>query len=184
MSLRHSGFFVTSTVQPPGDPPQQTIRPTQQNLCHFVAFVVSKHILSPPLSCQLNFGFLSFLLFYYVKECFMAMAALAADSFGCGSYRILPKCLSDLSVVPVDFWHRHYLVYDSHIRKIGSCDFIRGIWYFYFPSTQESFMGFSRDDAIRSWLSTAAQKTGVPIAGFPVSALFLHALSLLSLTGI
>lgn len=38
---------------------------------------------------------------------------------------------SDLSIVPLDFWHRHFLVYDAHYRKLGSCDFVGGVWYFH-----------------------------------------------------
>lgn len=60
---------------------------------------------------------------------------------------------SDLSIVPVDFWHRHFLVYDLHFHKLGTCDFVRGMWYFNSVSPKDSYMGLSRDDAIRSWLS-------------------------------
>lgn len=60
---------------------------------------------------------------------------------------------SDLSIVPLDFWHRHFLVYDVHYHKLGSCDFVGGVWYFHAVSPAESYIGLTRDYAIRSWLS-------------------------------
>lgn len=60
---------------------------------------------------------------------------------------------SDLSIVPVDFWHRHYLIYDQSFHKLATCDFYRGLWYVHSVCPEDSYMGLSRDDAIRSWLS-------------------------------
>lgn len=56
-----------------------------------------------------------------------------------------------LRITPIDFWHRHYLVCDLNYHKLGTCDFIRGIWYFSPIDSTDSFMGFTRDDAILSW---------------------------------
>ena len=59
-----------------------------------------------------------------------------------------------LKIVPSDFWRRHFLVHDGSFRKLGNCDFHRGVWYFTPIGFDTSFMGFSRDDAIKSWLSS------------------------------
>lgn len=80
----------------------------------------------------------------------MAISALQ----GLGSARCAVSGLESLSIVPTDFWHRHYLVYDANFHKLGNCDFIRGLWFFNSVADEDSFMGFSRDDAIRSWLAT------------------------------
>lgn len=64
-----------------------------------------------------------------------------------------PYGFSALSIVPVDFWRRHFLVYDLNFHKVGSCDLWHGVWHFTPVNSTESFMGFTRDDAIRSWLS-------------------------------
>lgn len=59
-----------------------------------------------------------------------------------------------LKIVPSDFWRRHFLVHDCNFRKLGSCDFFRGVWYFTPIDSDTSFMGFARDDAIRAWLTS------------------------------
>lgn len=59
-----------------------------------------------------------------------------------------------LQIVPSDFWRRHFLVHDCNFRKLGSCDFFRGVWYFTPIDSDTSFMGFARDDAIRAWLTS------------------------------
>ena len=61
-----------------------------------------------------------------------------------------------LKIVPSDFWRRHFLVHDDSFRKLGNCDFHRGVWYFTPIGCDTSFMGFTRDDAIRAWLSFCA----------------------------
>ena len=59
-----------------------------------------------------------------------------------------------LQIVPSDFWRRHFLVHDGSFRKLGNCDFHRGVWHFTPIGCDTSFMVFSRDDAIKSWLSS------------------------------
>ena len=59
-----------------------------------------------------------------------------------------------LNIVPSDLWRRHFLVHDCNFRKLGSCDFFRGVWYFTPIDSDTSFMGFARDDAIRAWLTS------------------------------
>lgn len=73
------------------------------------------------------------------------------------------------------------LVHDGSFRKLGNCDFYRGVWYFAPIGGDTSFMGFTRDDASKAWLiiplcasplpaytarspGTAAQ----PFRGFPI----------------
>ena len=57
-----------------------------------------------------------------------------------------------LQIVPSDFWRRHFLVHDGSFRKLGNCDFYRGIWYFAPIGGDTSFMGFIRDDVTKAWL--------------------------------
>ena len=57
-----------------------------------------------------------------------------------------------LKIVPSDFWRRHFLVHDGSFRKLGNCDFYRGIWYFAPIGGDTSFMGFIRDDVTKAWL--------------------------------
>ena len=57
-----------------------------------------------------------------------------------------------LQIVPSDFWRRHFLVHDGSFRKLGNCDFYRGVWYFAPIGGDTSFMGFTRDDATKAWL--------------------------------
>lgn len=59
-----------------------------------------------------------------------------------------------VSLVPTDFWHRHFLAYDPNYHKLGNCDLVRGVWYFTPADSPDSFMGFTRDDAVRSWLTS------------------------------
>ena len=59
-----------------------------------------------------------------------------------------------LRIVPSDFWRRHFLVHDGSFRKLGNCDFHRGVWYFTPIDSDTAFMGFARGDAIKSWLSS------------------------------
>ena len=63
--------------------------------------------------------------------------------------------LHGLSVYPVDFWHLKYLICDVNFHKVAFCDFRCGIWYCKPVNSTESFMGFTRDDAIRSWLKSS-----------------------------
>lgn len=60
---------------------------------------------------------------------------------------------SDLSIVAIDFWGRHYLVYDANFHKLGTCDLIYGIWHFTPVSSKDSYKALDRDSAIRFWLS-------------------------------
>ena len=86
-----------------------------------------------------------------------------------------------LQIVPSDFWRRHFLVHDGSFRKLGNCDFHRGVWYFTPIGCGTSFMGFSRDDATKAWLTIplcasplpayTAQSPGTaarPFRGFPI----------------
>ena len=57
-----------------------------------------------------------------------------------------------LRIVPSDFWRRHFLVHDGSFRKLGNCDFHRGVWYFTPIGCDTSFMGFIRDDVTKAWL--------------------------------
>ena len=57
-----------------------------------------------------------------------------------------------LQIVPSDFWRRHFLVHDGSFRKLGNCDFYRGVWYFAPIGGDTSFMGFIRDDVTKAWL--------------------------------
>lgn len=50
------------------------------------------------------------------------------------------------------FWRRHFLVHDGSFRKLGNCDFYRGVWYFAPIGGDTSFMGFIRDDVTKAWL--------------------------------
>ena len=58
-----------------------------------------------------------------------------------------------LQIVPSDFWRRHFLVHDDSFRKLGNCDFHRGVWYFTPIGFDTSFMGFTRDDVTKAWLT-------------------------------
>ena len=68
-----------------------------------------------------------------------------------------------LQIVPSDFWRRHFLVHDGSFRKLGNCDFHRGVWYFTPISCDTSFMGFTRDDASKAWLT-------IPLCASPLPA--------------
>ena len=57
-----------------------------------------------------------------------------------------------LKIVPSDFWRRHFLLHDGSFRKLGNCDFYRGVWYFAPIGGDTSFMGFIRDDVTKAWL--------------------------------
>ena len=59
-----------------------------------------------------------------------------------------------LKIVCIDFWRRHFLVYDSDFHKIGTADLYKGIWTFTHSGTGKSFFGYSRNDAIYSYLLT------------------------------
>ena len=54
-----------------------------------------------------------------------------------------------LKIVPSDFWRRHFLVHDGSFRKLGNCDFHRGIWYFTPIGCDTSFIGFIRNNAFQ-----------------------------------
>lgn len=60
---------------------------------------------------------------------------------------------NNLSISAIDFWRRHFLVYDLNFHKLGTCDLKRGVWYFSPVDSPENYMGFTRDDAIKAWLS-------------------------------
>ncbi len=68
-----------------------------------------------------------------------------------------------LQVVPSDFWRRHFLVHDDSFRKLGNCDFYRGVWYFAPICGDTSFMYVTRDDATKSWLA-------IPLCASPLPA--------------
>lgn len=57
-----------------------------------------------------------------------------------------------LQIVPSDFWRRHFLVHDGSFRKLGNCDFHRGVWHFTPIGDDTSIMGFIRDDVTKAWL--------------------------------
>ena len=59
---------------------------------------------------------------------------------------------NSLRMVPVDLFHRHFLVYDEEFKKIGTVDLRRGIWTFTLARNSVSFFGFSREDAVRAWI--------------------------------
>lgn len=63
-----------------------------------------------------------------------------------------------VTLVPVDFWHFHYLVYDLNFYKLGTVDFKLGFWFFTPVGSSDSFFGFSRFDAVRSWQSSLSVK--------------------------
>ena len=54
-----------------------------------------------------------------------------------------------LQIVPSDFWRRHFLVHDGSFRKLGNCDFHRGVWYFTPIGYDTSFIGFIRNNAFQ-----------------------------------
>ena len=56
-----------------------------------------------------------------------------------------------LKIVPSDFWRRHFLVHDDSFRKLGNCDFYRGVWYFTPIGCDTSFIGFIRNYAFQIW---------------------------------
>lgn len=67
-------------------------------------------------------------------------------------------------IVPTDFFRRHYLVYDAAFIKIGSLDCSRGVWTFTLAGTSETWFGYSRDNALRSWILDPDRKWSVPMS--------------------
>ena len=75
-------------------------------------------------------------------------------------------------MVPTDFFRRHFLVYDAAFIKIGSLDCSRGVWTFTLAETSETWFGYSRDNALRSWILDPDRKVASIIARVgPVQAL-------------
>lgn len=68
-------------------------------------------------------------------------------------------------IVCIDFWRRHFLVYDPLFRKIGTADLRKGIWTFTFSATGENFFGYSRDDAINDFLKRNTHLLQLPVPG-------------------
>ena len=60
--------------------------------------------------------------------------------------------LNDINLVCTDFFRRHFLVYDPDFVKLGSVDLRRGVWTFTHVPSLDTFHGYSRDDAVNSWL--------------------------------
>lgn len=60
------------------------------------------------------------------------------------------------TLAPLDLLRRHFLVYDANFHKVGTCDRNKGVWLFRPNNSLDSFMGFSRDDAVRSWFESLA----------------------------
>jgi len=65
-------------------------------------------------------------------------------------------------MVPVDFFRRHFLVYDAAYTKIGSLDCKRGVWTFTLAETSETWFGYSRDNALRNWILDPDREWSVP----------------------
>ena len=57
-----------------------------------------------------------------------------------------------LRLVATDLLRRHFLVYDAAYKKIGSLDCCRGVWTFTLVATNETWFGYSRNDALNSYL--------------------------------
>ena len=57
-----------------------------------------------------------------------------------------------LKIVCIDFWRRHFLVYDCDFYKVGTADLAKGIWTFTESYSGETFFGYSRNDAINCFL--------------------------------
>lgn len=58
----------------------------------------------------------------------------------------------NFKIVATDLFRRHFLVYDAAFKKIGSLDCCRGVWTFTHAQTSGTWFGYSRDDALNSYL--------------------------------
>ena len=62
--------------------------------------------------------------------------------------------LSQITITRTTLLPPRYLIFDDRYHKMGSVEMRRGVWYCIDNQTKEEFMGLTRDEAIKDWLTS------------------------------